>query len=129
MNKVKLAIASSLLVIAGYFVGAAGFVSNLGAISGQDGYMFKAVSSANASATVPVKVRGGSGVLGSVIVGTTHATAISIYDGTATSTGTLIASFPASAVVGTYTFDAVVTTGIVLDVPAGYAGVMTVTYK
>jgi hypothetical protein len=103
---------------------------SFGSVS-QDGvYNYKNITSANASATVPVKVKAGFGTLGSIVVNTTHATIIRVYDSaSATSTGNLIASFPASAVVGTYTFDVAVSNGIVVDVPVGFAGNWTVTSR
>jgi hypothetical protein len=101
---------------------------NAGSVTSE--YNYKNITSSNASATVPVKVKAGFGTLGSVVVNTTHATIVRVYDSaSATTTGTLIASFPASAVVGTYTFDVAVQSGIVLDVPAGFAGNYTVTYR
>lgn len=101
-----------------------------GGVALDGAYAYKNITSADASATVPVQVRGGEGVLGYITVNTTHATIVRVYDGTtATSTGTLIASLPASAVVGTYIYDVAVRNGIVLDVPAGFAGNYTISYK
>ena len=91
---------------------------SVGSVVDSGTYSFKNITSTNASATVPVTIRTGRGTLGSIVVNTTHATIIRVYEGVATSTGTLIASFPASAVVGTYTFDVAVSNGIVLDIPS-----------
>lgn len=92
-------------------------------------YSFKNITSANASATSPVVVRGGAGTLGSITINTLHATIVRVYDGTATTTGTLIASIKASTPEQTLNYDVDVTRGIVLDVPTGFAGNYTVTYK
>ena len=128
MNK-KLCLASLVLGI--FATGVAFFLTNTqnAGASVTSEYMYKNITSANASSTASVAVKAGYGTLGSVVIATTHATIVRVYDGTATSTGTLIASFPASATVGTYTFDVAVWKGVVLDVPAGYAGNMTITYR
>lgn len=59
-------------------------------------------------------------VLGSVIITTTGTSPMCLYDGTSTATNaewatTTIACFPASATVGTYTFDAQYKKGILID--------------
>ncbi len=58
--------------------------------------------------------------------------AFGVWDSTAASgtPGTKLATFPKNAVAGTYTYDnRSVTNGIVLDIPAGFNGVYTVTYR
>lgn len=96
----------------------------------EDGFSYKNITSSNASATVPVQVKGGFGVLGKITINTTHATTIGVYDGTtATSSGTLIASIAASTGAQTLEYDVAVTKGIVLDVPVGFAGNYTISYK
>jgi hypothetical protein len=76
-------------------------------------------------------VRGGSGVLGSITIASTSAHAFKVYDGatTATSSATLIASFPASAVVGSYDFNVSFARGLVIETLSGYAGSVVITYK
>jgi len=125
--KNKIAIGS--VVVGMFLVALSIFTINSTNASVSMEYGYKNITSANASSIAGVAVRSGFGTLGSIVINTTHATIIRVYDGTATSTGTLIASFPASAVVGTYTYDVSVSKGIVLDVPAGYAGNITVTSR
>lgn len=102
-----------------------------GSVADNGTYSYKNLTSANASSTAVTTIRSGVGTLGSMVVNTTHATIIRVYDGTTatSSDATLIASLPASAVVGTYTFDVAVKKGIVLDVPAGFDGNYTVTFR
>lgn len=128
MNKVKLTIAGILVAIASWLLGGS-TAPNLGSIGSRDAYSYKSVIAG--SATVPVVIATGSDrILGSIIIGTTHATAIRIYDSaSATSSSSLIGTLKASIVEGTYTFDTAMRNGIVLDVPAAYAGTLTVTYK
>lgn len=96
-----------------------------------DAFSYKAISSANASTTLSTKVLGGAGVLGSITINTADARAIGIYDGNAgTTTGaTLIGSIKASTAEQTLVYNVAVRTGIILDVPASYAGSMTISYK
>lgn len=93
-------------------------------------YRFKNITSTNASSTAGVSVKSKGGTLGSIVVASSSPAGVfRVYDGIATSTGTLVASFPVSAVAGTYTFDVSVDTGIVLDVPTTFNGNYTVTYR
>jgi hypothetical protein len=101
-----------------------------GSVAAGSSYQYKAVSSAQASATVPVQVRGGRSVLGSIVVMGTSTVAIRIYDATtATSSATLIGTLPIGTTQGTYTFDIDMARGITLDVPAAYAGNLIVTSR
>jgi hypothetical protein len=128
MNK-KLCLVALVL---GIFATGVAFFSvntqNAGASVGME-YSYKNITSTNASSTASVSIKSGFGTLGSVIVASSSAAVIRVYDGTATSTGTLIASFPASATVGTYTFDVAVAKGVVLDVPSNHNGNYTVTFR
>lgn len=82
---------------------------------------------------------GASGTLGSVIIASSTVGTFALYDATttnvnlrtgnkATSTITL-ASFGASSANGTYTFDTVFNTGLLLDAGTGFNGSFTVTYR
>ena len=131
MNKLT-TIVITAIIVAGLIIGGYSLLTGknpVGSVVDSGTYSFKTMSSANASSTASAVIKSGVGTLGSIIVATTHATIVRVYDGTATSTGTLIASFPASAVVGTYTFDIGVKQGIALDIPAGFAGSYVVTYR
>lgn len=92
-------------------------------------YTYKTITSSNASNTASYIIRGGAGSLGSITVGSSSATAIRVYDGTATSTGTLIATLKASVAEQTFNFDTAVTKGIAIDVPSTFNGVYTVTSR
>lgn len=101
-------------------------------LSGADQpYSYKNISSANASTTRSTIVRGGPGVLGSITINTADGRAIGIYDANAatTSGATLIGVIKASTAEQTLNYDISVVNGITLDVPASYAGSMTVTYR
>lgn len=103
---------------------------SLGSATYSDSY--KNITSSNASTTNPTEVRGGAGVLSSIIVASSSAVAIKIYDGGTNATssgGTLIATIKASVSEQTFPFDIDVIKGIVIDVPAGFNGSYTVTYK
>lgn len=105
-------------------------VATLGGVDGTV-YSYKNISSSNASTTRATVVRGGAGVLGYITINTADARAIGVYDGNgATTTGmTLIGSIKASTAEQTLFYDVAVTNGITLNVPASYAGSMTISYK
>jgi len=95
---------------------------------------YKTVLNANASSTYPYVIRSGAGVLESIAINRpASSTDLRIYDGTATTTGTLIATIYATSTVMAYPrnvdFGVAVVKGIVLDVPAGFAGDYTVIYR
>jgi hypothetical protein len=99
-------------------------------------YSYKNITNTNASSTAGVQVRGGAGILGHINVNRPATTTnIRVYDGlTSTSSATLIGtiygiSSVASTTPNTYTFETAFVYGLILDVPAGYAGDITVSYK
>lgn len=112
--------------------------SNVGAsvISGNE-YYYELVTSDDASSTAITQLRSGHGSLGSLVISSSSAPTsyptITIYDATstqATSTATVIAQFGINNQThGTYVFDAIYTTGLSIEVPAGFDGVYTVTYR
>ena len=74
----------------------------------------------------------GVGSFGSVIITGPYATGFSLYDATstqATSTSNLIATFPASAPAGTYTFDVRVINGLKMSNASTTNPTMTITYR
>lgn len=78
-----------------------------------------------ATATTTI-VKTGAGVLHKIVVNTTAAGAITVYDNKAAS-GTKIATLKASIAEGTYTYDASFTTGLTIVTAA--ASDITVTYR
>lgn len=67
----------------------------------------------NITSTTTTTVKSGSGILRRITINTTAAGAITVYDNTAAS-GTKIATFPSSAVVGTYEYGVRFTTGLTI---------------
>ena len=126
--KISLGVIIAGLLILGLAVVPAG--QNLGVVTDGSGYTYKNLVASVASTTAAVPVRGGAGVLGSVVVLKTSATALAVYDGAATTTGaTLIGTLPASIAAGTYTFDVAVKTGVVLAGSVGFDGDYVITYR
>ena len=80
----------------------------------------------NIATNTTTVVKTGAGVLHSIVVNTTAAGAITIYDNTAAS-GTKIGTMKASIVEGTYVFDVAFTKGLTIVTAA--ASDITVTYK
>lgn len=80
----------------------------------------------NIATNTTTTVKSGSGYLARITINTTAAGAITVYDNTAAS-GTKIATFPASAVVGTYEFGGRFTTGLTIVTAA--ASDITVIYQ
>lgn len=78
---------------------------------------------ATAATTV---VKSGAGILRRITINTTAAGTVIVYDNTSGS-GTIIASFPVSAVVGTYEYGTRFTTG--LTVVTGAASNITVVWE
>jgi len=108
--------------------------SAFGSVVVGNDYSSKEITSTNASNTAPTIVKVGTGSLGSIVIAssTTGGGYFRIYDhtsSTSSATSTRIASFPAGAAGGTYTFDRDILKGIVLEVPAGFNGSYVVTYR
>lgn len=130
----KQKIAGVFLAIAALFGG-----TTLGGL-GSDTFTYKNITGANASSTYPVIVKGGAGTLGSITIGqAASSSALRFYDGvatsssdrTATTSGTLIYTLSATSTTGAYgpetlLLNVAVRKGIVVDVPVGYGGSITV---
>ena len=69
--------------------------------------------------------------LGSVIVASSSAASMTIWNATSTTdvSSTTIAVFKASVGEGTYTFDVALTRGLIIALPAGSNGAYTITYR
>jgi len=96
-------------------------------------YTPKHYTSANASSTSRTIVKGGYGELGTVTINTTGAQPIRLYDGAsttaATSTLDAIAVIKPSVTEQTFTYDVSLTQGLVLEMPATYAGDITISVR
>ena len=103
--------------------------STLGAAD--DAYQYKHYTSANASSTAGTVVRGGRGELGTVTINTTSAQAITLYDGATSATTSLskIAVIKASAAEQTFEYNVALEKGLVVELPASYAGSVTIGVK
>lgn len=92
-----------------------------------------------ATITGDTLIKTGTGALGSVIITGANTGIINFYNATTsnvsartgnTATSTiLLASFPASAAAGTYTFDVVYTTGLLVELESGLMATSTITYR
>ncbi len=76
----------------------------------------------------------GSATLGSIVIASTTAHAMNIYNATSTDAivngdGTFITRLSSSTPRGTYTYDIEMNAGIVVQLQAGYAGDYVVTYR
>lgn len=103
-----------------------------------NGYMYKTITTSNASSTAPtvvtIKTNGTNGqtILGSIIVASSSNTVIKLYDGnsyTGTTTGTLISTIKAGIAEQTLTYDVNVKLGLLVDMPQTFTGVYTVSFR
>lgn len=147
--KNTLAITGAILLVA--FILASAIISQqtktaFGSTSRGSEYQSYIASSTNASATAGTVVKTGDGTLGSVIITSIGTTGfIRIWDATSTATSTyqqgsdiysttttygrLVARFRPTATEGTYTFDANLFKGLVIEATTGFDGIVTVTYR
>jgi len=110
---------------------------NVGAsIDSESGY--NATTTSTGTFTYPSVVKTGQGMLGSVVITGAAAGVFNLYNATTTdinlrtgnkATSTIVlATFPASAAAGTYTFDRQFTDGLIIDM-IGTSPTTTVTFK
>ena len=96
-------------------------------------YTAKHYTSANASSTVRTIVKGGAGELGTITINTTGAQPIRLYDAAsttaATSTLDAIAVIKPSVAEQTFTYDVSLLKGLTLEMPATYAGDITISVR
>ena len=100
--------------------------NTLGAAEGA--FQYKHYTSTNASSTAGTVVRGGAGELGTITINTTSAQIIKLYDGatTATSGLTMIGAIKASVAEQTFVYNVALEKGLVVELPASYAGDITI---
>lgn len=108
-------------------------VTNLGSVSFGSEYQSTTTSQTFAVAPAFKLLVDGSGTLGSLIVTTTGTGVINIYDATTTTNGaiygtTTLAKLTTSAA-GTYTFDTVFNTGLLIETVGTNTGSTTITYR
>lgn len=144
MNKllISLGVMVLVLVLAGVIANTGG--SSLGSVATPDAYYSTTTSFANGVGWTGARVVTGtttakSGVLGSVVITKSTAAPISIYDATTTditkrasvaTSSITLATFGASVAAGTYTFDTVFNTGLLIDpMGTGLVASSTVTWK
>jgi hypothetical protein len=82
-------------------------------------------------ATSQLLISNTSGTLGSVVITGAVAGAMIIKDATSTTdlSAKIVATFPASAAAGTYTFDTVLFRGLLVTTSAGLVPTTTITYR
>ena len=123
----------TLYGIIGIVVLVAGFAllqsDNLGSVAVSNEYTIERISSDDANTDVTVHTS--ACTLGSVVIASTSDTALTIMDAATTTdaASTTIAVFPASATVGTYTYDIACQRGLIIEVPSGFTGDYAVTHR
>lgn len=72
-----------------------------------------------------------NGTFGSIIVSSTTVGTLKVKNATSTSdvASTTIATFAASPANGTYTYDAIITRGLIIELSPGFTGGYTITYR
>lgn len=93
-----------------------------------DSYSYRHYTSANASNTAGVLVKGGAGELGPVVINTTSAVALTLYDSsaTATSSATKIGILKASIAEQSLEYNVAFTKGLMIEIPGAYDGDITI---
>lgn len=69
--------------------------------------------------------------LGSIVVASTSATTIKVWNATSTTdiASTTLGTLKASVAEGTYTFDLILTRGLILEIPTGFNGNYIITHR
>lgn len=103
--------------------------SSVGAsIDGEAGYT---ATTTSAIAEGHIQIKSGYGMLGSIVVASSSATTFKVWNATSTTdvASTSITNFVASPANGTYTYDVNLSRGIIVELPTGFNGAYTITYK
>lgn len=139
MNRKQVnAVVLQLLVVAAFVAGAVlfGAYHSDASVTVGNEYNATLITSAHASGTAKTILKPITGTLGSVIISSSSPTTtyplMTIYDATstmATSTARKIAQFGGTPSTGTYTFDATVFYGLAVEVPVGFNGAYTITWR
>jgi hypothetical protein len=121
-------IAIVVVSLAGFYYGYDNQEKPFGSVAVGNDYSYTNMSAPTASTTM---LQAGVGTLGSVIVVATDDALFTLKNGTSTTdlTATTIAEFKASVGEGTYTFDAIVTEGLLVTTADKFNGQYIVTYR
>lgn len=134
MNQIILAKIATILTMLASVLGGSVSPAKLGSVNIANDYHATTTTIFQSGAVLSSN----PGTLGSVIITLTGTAPLTIYDATtsnvnlralATSSLPVLASFPASPTVGTYTFDEAVYNGLVLSLGSGTIASSTITYR
>lgn len=118
------------VLVVGYLL-SSGSVNKLGSVNRSNEY--RATTTLAAWANIPHMITSdSSAVLGSVVIGTTHASIVEIWNATSSTdiASTTIAVIAASPVIGsTMTFDVAAPRGLMVNTVTGFTGRYTITYR
>ena len=134
-NKKFLMVAVGVFVlIVGYLLSSGSvneLVNKLGSVNRSNEYSATSTVPTGASVNKSTLVSNSSAVFGSVTISSTTNATFVVKNASSTSdvSSTTLATFAASSANGTYTFDAVAERGLILEIPAGFAGSYTITYR
>lgn len=138
MSKLSLALGVILITLLS-FIG--GNKLEQTSIQNQDSYVgsvqrtgeYYSTTTPSGAAAYQYKIASSTSILGSVVITSSTASAIWIYNwdgvGTMTASGTLVAYFPTNAAAGTYTFDIQLNKGLYTSTTAANTGVYAVTFR
>ena len=95
---------------------------------------YRATSTAAFASSTAAKyqlIKTGNSVLGSVTIASSSSKILTIWNATSTidTASTSFVAFKASAAEGTYVFDAILTRGLIVALPADYNGNAIITYR
>ena len=136
MNKLSLVLGGVLLALVAFIGGnkleqQAVQEANIGSVSRTSEYYV--TSTVAGQAAYKYKIASTTAVLGSVVITSSTASAIWVYNwdgiGTMTASGTLVAYFPTNLAAGTYTFDVLMSKGIYTSTTAANTGNYAVTFR
>jgi len=109
-----------------------GTVNSFGSVQRANEYQATTTTALGFAGRQVTLISNTQGAFGSVIVASSSpAGTISFKDATSTTdvASTTLASFPITPTAGTYTFDAVVLRGLIVETQTGFAGNYTITYR
>lgn len=104
---------------------------SVGSVTRGGEYQATSTYPVGAAALYSTLISNTNGTLGSIIVSSTTVGTLKVKNATSTSdvASTTIATFGASPANGTYTFDAIITRGLIIELSPGFTGGYTITYR